>query len=65
MIDPLCKKWCYKAKKVVLFPEIGRAKIFVSVTHPHSRMFIRIYVFNLKKTNKQVKNNNKNTKKAK
>ena len=30
-------------KKVVLFPEIGRGKIFLSPTRPHSRMCIRIY----------------------
>ena len=36
------------AKKVVLFPEISRVKIFLSLTRPHSRMCIRIYIFNLK-----------------
>ena len=41
--------WSYKLspqgqkKKVVLFPEIGRVKIFLSLTSPHSRMCIKIY----------------------
>ena len=43
-------------KKVVLFPEIGRVKIFISLTRPHSRMCMAIYIFNFKKqTNKQKK----------
>ena len=44
------------AKKVVLFPEIGRVKMFLSLIHPHSRMCIRTYIFNIKKqTSKQQK----------
>ena len=35
-----------RPKKVVLFPKSDRLKIFLSLTHPHSRMCIRIYVFN-------------------
>ena len=43
-------------KKVVLFPEIGQVKKILSLTLPHSRMCIRIYIFNFKKqTNKQKK----------
>ena len=44
-------------KKVVLFPEIGRVKIFVSLTRPQSRMYIRIYIFNyqIKKIMRQKK----------
>ena len=44
-------------KKLVLFPEIGQVKIFLTLTHQHSRMCIRIYIFNFKKwqTNKQKK----------
>ena len=38
-------------KKVVLFPEIDRIKIFLSLTRPLNRMCIRIYIFNLKKKN--------------
>ena len=45
-----------RPKKVVLFPEIGRVKNVLSLTRPHSRMCIRIHIFNLKKqTNKKVK----------
>ena len=52
-------------KKVALFPEIGRVKIFLSLFRAHSRMCIRIYIFNFKKqqTNKQTKN--QKSKKAK
>ena len=35
--------------KLVLFPEIGRMKLFLSLTRLHSRMCIRIYIFNFKK----------------
>ena len=49
----------HKAKKVVLFPEIGRVKSFLSLTRPHSQMCIRIYIFNFKK--QQIKNNKKET----
>ena len=46
------------AKKVILFPEITLVKMFLSFIHPHSRVCIRIYIFNLKKkttTRKQKK----------
>ena len=46
--------------KVVLFPEIGQVKDFLSLTRPHSRMRIRIHNFNLKEKKKREK-----TKKAK
>ena len=36
-------------KKLVLFPEIGRVKNFLSLTRPHSQMCLNIYAFNLKK----------------
>ena len=53
-----------RAKKAVLFPEIGRVKKILSLTLPHSPMYIRIYNFNFKKqTNKQKRS--KNTKNAK
>ena len=39
-----------RPKKIVaLFPEIGQLKIFLSLSRPHCRMCIRIYIFNLKK----------------
>ena len=44
-------------KKVVLFPEIGQVKT-LSLTRPHSRMCIRIYIFKFKK---HQTNNNKKT----
>ena len=44
-------------KKVVLFPEIGRVIVFLSLFRPHSRICIRIYIFSFKK---QQQNNNKN-----
>ena len=45
-----------EAKKVILFPEIGRVKIFLSLLRLYSRMCIRIFIFNFKKqTNKQAK----------
>ena len=47
----------------MLFPEIGQVKEFLSLTLPHSRMCIRIHVFNFKKQTNKPKN--KNTKKAK
>ena len=53
-------------KKVVLFPEIDRLKIFLSLTSLHSQMCIRIFFFNFKKqTNKQKKNTKKQTKQKK
>ena len=42
-------------KKVVLFPEIGLVKIFSSLTHPHSRMCIRIYIFSISKNKETSK----------
>ena len=49
--------------KVVLFPEIGLVKIFLSLTHLHSGNCVRVYAFIFKKQTKKQKN--KNTKKAK
>ena len=46
-------------KKVVLFLEIRRVKIFLSLTHPHSRTCVGIYTFNLKQKNSNNNNNNK------
>ena len=50
------------SKKVVLFPEIGRVKKFLSLTRLHSRMCIRIHTFNFKKqqTNKETSKQKKN-----
>ena len=47
-------------KKVVLFPQIDRAKIFSSLTRPHSWMYVRIYIFCFKQKN--VHRNNKQKK---
>ena len=45
-------------KKEVLFPVIGWVKMFSTLTRPHSRMCIRIYIFDFKKrTSKQIKQN--------
>ena len=54
-------------KKVVLFSEIGRVKNFLSFTRPHSRMCIRIYIFNLKTKQKTTtrRQKPKETKKGK
>ena len=41
-------------KKVVLFPEISRVKNFLSLTRPHSRICIRICVFNFKKIKPKI-----------
>ena len=41
-----------RPKKVVFFPEIGRVKNILSLTRPHSRMCIRIYIFNFKNKKK-------------
>ena len=50
-----------KAKKVALFPQIGRVKIFFFTHPPHNRICIRIYIFNFKSkkniTGKSIKNN--------
>ena len=40
----------FKAKKVVLFPEISQVKICSSFTRLHSSMCIRIDIFCFKKT---------------
>ena len=54
-----------RPKKVVLFPEIGRVKIFLSLTSPPSRVCIRIYIFCFKQKNihrnktKETKENRK------
>ena len=55
-------------KQVVLFPEIGRVKIFLSLslTRPNSRMCGRTCVFNFKKqTNKNIQKKAKETKEEK
>ena len=60
--------WILGQKKVILLPEIGRVKFFLSFIRPHSRICIGIYIFIFKKqTNKQkkTKKKNRNTKKAK
>ena len=44
-----------RPKKGVLFPEIGPVKIFLSLTRPHSRMYIRKHVSNLKQKTKKAK----------
>ena len=43
-------------KNVVFFLEIGRVKIFLSLTRLRSRMCIGIYIFNFKKQVKSKKN---------
>ena len=45
-----------------MFSEFGLLKIVLSPTHPHSRICIRICIFNFKK---QTSKKNRNTKKAK
>ena len=40
-----------RLKKFVLFPEIGRAILFLSFNRPDSPMCIRIYIFNLRNLN--------------
>ena len=50
--------------KVVLFPEIGRVKIFLSLTRPYCQMCIGIYIFIFKK-NKQINKQKTRIKKAK
>ena len=53
-------------KKVVLFPEMRRVKIFLSFTRPHCRMCIRIYIFHLEnKTKKTRRQKAKETKEEK
>ena len=61
-----------QVKKEVLLPEIWLVKIFLSLTltRPHIRMCIKIYILMFKKQtnkqkNRQTNNQNKNTKKVK
>ena len=54
-----------RPKKGVLFPEIGPVKIFLSLTRPHSRMYIRKHVSNLKQKTKKAKKNKNRRQKAK
>ena len=59
-----------RPKKIVFFPQIGRVKIFSSLTRPDSRMCIRIYIFRFKQkkqthTNKQKAKETKEIKKQK
>ena len=42
-----------RPEKGILFPEIDQVKIFLSLTHPHSQMCIRIHIFLISK-NKQT-----------
>ena len=49
--------------KAVLFTEINRVKIFLSLIRPHSRMSIRIYIFNFQKKKKKKKQEDKKRKK--
>ena len=51
----LYEKHVTRSKKVVLFPEIDRVKIDLSLTRPHGRNCIRTQYFLLKQTNKQTK----------
>ena len=58
---PLFKQLFLLGKKVVLFPEIGRVKFFLSPTSPHKSnayeyIYIYIYIFVLKNkhTNKNI-----------
>ena len=43
------------AKKVVLFPDIGRVNFFYHLPARISRMCMRIYIFCFKKTHTQTK----------
>ena len=52
-------------KKVVLFPEIDWVNFFLSLTRPHSRMCMRIYIFNFKKQRNQEYKKVKETKEEK
>ena len=57
--------WLGQKKKVVLFPEIGQMKNFLSLTLPHSRMCIRINLFQTKKTHNQKAKETKENRKIK
>ena len=48
--------------KAVFLTEINRVKIFLSLTRPHSRMSIRIYIFNFQKKKKKKKQEDKKRK---
>ena len=53
-------------KKVVLFPEIGRIKNFLSITCPHSRICSSIYIFDFKEqTSKKQKQEYEKAKESK
>ena len=52
-------------KKVVLFPEIDWVNFFLSLTRQHSRMCMRIYIFNFKKQRNQEYKKVKETKEEK
>ena len=54
LVSRLKNEW-QDQKKLVLFPEMGRVKKVLSFTRTHSRMCISIYVFNLKKLQKNKK----------
>ena len=53
-----------KKSKVVLLPEFRQVKVFSWLTHPHSCMCIRIYIFCFKQTNKK-KHTHRNKKQKK
>ena len=54
----------FMPKKVILFPEIGRVKFFLSLTRPQVEC-VSEYIFLISKTNKQAKKNTKKQKKLK
>ena len=54
-----------RPEKVVLFPEVGRVQIFLSLTRPHSGMCIRIYTFNWKNKTKKKQKDKEKAKKTK
>ena len=49
----------HSGQEKVLFLEIRRVKNFLSLTRPHSRMCMRIYIFNFKKQTKKKKEKEK------
>ena len=52
-----CLVFVLGQEKVVLFPDIGRLKIFLSPTHPHkSNVYGNIYFFVSKKHTHKQKN---------
>ena len=52
-------------KKVVLSLEIGRVKLFLSPTRPHSQMCIRICIVNFNNNNTNNNNNKQEGKNSK